>query len=94
MNFEWHPPKAERNLAFHGVSFEEAATVFDDPLTDIQPDLLHSIDEARFLALGTSSAGRLLVVVFTEKPGVIRIISAREATPRERRNYETYDPFA
>ena len=94
MKFEWHPPKAERNLAYHGVSFEEAATVFDDPLTDIQLDLLHSIGEARFLALGTSSAGRLLVVVFTERPGVIRIISAREATPRERRGYETYDPFA
>lgn len=94
MKFEWHPPKAERNLAYHGVSFEEAATVFDDPLADIQPDLLHSIDEARFLALGTSSAEQLLVVVFTERPGVIRIISAREATPRERKNYETYDPFA
>jgi uncharacterized protein len=94
VKFEWHPPKAESNLAKHGVSFEEAATVFADPLTDIQPDLLHSIDEARFLALGTSAAGRLLVVVFGERPGVIRLISAREATPRERRDYETYDPFA
>lgn len=84
MKFEWHPPKAERNLVYHGVSFEEAATVFDDPLADIQPDLLHSIEEARFLALGTSSAGQLLLVVFTERPGVIRIISARSDAARKK----------
>lgn len=94
MKFEWHPPKAQKNLERRGISFEDAATVFDDPLADIQSDLAHSEEEARFIALGTSTEGRLLVVVFTEKTDTIRIISAREATPKERRHYETYNPFA
>jgi hypothetical protein len=94
MEFEWHPPKAKSNLERHGVSFEEATTVFNDPLADIQPDMAHSIGEARFIALGTSIQENLLVVVFTEKTDTIRIISVREATSRERRHYESYDPFA
>ena len=93
MKFEWYPAKAESNLTKHGVSFDEAATVFDDPLSDIQPDLMHSVDEARFIILGSSSVRNLLVVVFTETGNTIRLISAREATPKERRRYETFNPF-
>ncbi len=93
MNFEWYPAKAESNLTKHGVSFDEAATVFNDPLSDIQPDLMHSVDEARFIILGSSSVRNLLVVVFTEIGDTIRLISAREATPKERRRYETFNPF-
>lgn len=91
MRFQWHWRKAEDNIKWHGVSFEEAATVFGDPLAEIEPDFAHSIDEDRFLAFGTSEQGRLLVVVFTERGDTIRIISARELTPRERRDYELYD---
>jgi uncharacterized DUF497 family protein len=91
MRFQWHWRKAEDNIEWHGVSFEEAATVFGDPLAEIEPDFAHSIDEDRFLAFGTSVQGRLLVVVFTERGDTIRIISAREMTPRERRDYELYD---
>ena len=94
MKFAWHPAKAESNFSKHGVSFDEAATVFDDPLSDIQPDLVHSIDEDRFIILGRSSIGNLFVVVFTEQSDIIRLISAREATPKERRRYETFNPFA
>lgn len=94
MNFEWHSPKAQSNLLKHGVSFEEASTVFDDPLVDIQPDFAHSVEEARFSAIGRSLQGRLLVVVFAEKTDAIRLITAREPTPKERRHYESYDPFA
>jgi len=91
MRFQWHWRKAEDNIKWHGVSFEEAATVFGDPLAEIEPDFAHSINEDRFLAFGTSDQGRLLVVVFTERGDTIRIISAREMTPRERRDYELYD---
>jgi uncharacterized protein len=93
MKFEWYPAKAESNLTKHGVSFDEAATVFNDPLSDIQPDLMHSADEARFIILGSSSVRNLLVVVFTEIGDTTRLISAREATPKERRRYETFNPF-
>jgi hypothetical protein len=89
MNFEWHPPKAERNLAYHGVSFEEAATVFDDDKQLHRRDDLHSFDEQRYICLGMSEQNRLLMVVYTEKQeGLIRIISAREATAREEDEYE------
>jgi len=91
MTYEWHRLKAESNLKDHGVSFEEARTVFDDPLADFAPDVLHSFDETRFAAMGTSEQGRLLVVVFTERGDTIHIITAREATPKERRHYESYD---
>lgn len=92
MLFEWHPAKAERNLEKHGVSFEEAATVFGDDFAEFQPDLRHSVKEARFLCFGTSAEGRLLVVAFTERGDDIRIISAREMEPKERRSYEQGNP--
>lgn len=89
MNFEWHPPKAERNLAYHGVSFEEASTVFDDDKQLHRRDDLHSFNEQRYICLGMSDQNRLLMVVYTEKwEGLIRIISAREATTREEDEYE------
>ena len=90
MKVKWNRHKAARNIADHGVSFAEAVTVFDDPLADIEPERTHSFDESRFLAFGTSKQGRLLLVVFTERGNIIRIISAREVTPRERRNYELH----
>jgi uncharacterized protein len=88
MGMEWNLAKAERNLNKHGVSFEEAATVFDDALTEYLPDLAHSIEEYRFIAFGTSDKGRLLAVIFTESGETVRIISAREMTPKERKQYE------
>lgn len=89
MEFEWDPEKAEANLGRHGVAFTEAMTVFGDPLEVTIPDVLHSDGELRFLSLGMSQAGRLLVVAYTEREGRVRIISARVATPRERRDYES-----
>ncbi len=86
--FEWHDKKSAQNLAKHGVSFDEACSVFGDPLAITIDDPLHSEDEERFINLGHSHRGRLLVVVFTERGDNIRIISARLATRRERRNYE------
>lgn len=86
MRFEWDPRKAGINLAKHGVSFEEASSVFGDPLAVTIRDPLHSIGEARFVTLGQSSKGLVVVVVHTDRD-VIRIISARRATPRERRKY-------
>jgi uncharacterized DUF497 family protein len=85
--FEWDPAKAERNLAKHGVSFEEAVTAFSDPLslTVFDPD--HSADEDRYVLQGVSGLGRLLVVVHTTQAERLRIISARLATRRERRSY-------
>jgi uncharacterized DUF497 family protein len=84
----WDPAKASANLAKHGVDFEEAATVFRDPLLLVQPDLEHSEDEERWLALGKSVRQLLLVAVHTEDDQTIRLISARTAEPRERRRYE------
>jgi uncharacterized protein len=88
MEFEWDPDKAIRNLAKHGVSFQEAATVFGDPLamTYLDPD--HSEDEDRFLTFGHSSNGRLLVVSHTDREDRTRIISARRMTRKERKAYE------
>ena len=94
MNFEWHPPKAERNLAYHGVSFAEAATVFDDDRQLHRRDDLHSFAEQRYICLGMSEQSRLLMVVYTEKQeGLIRIISARDATTREEYEYESQSNF-
>jgi uncharacterized DUF497 family protein len=89
VEFEWDPDKAASNLARHGVGFAEAATVFGDPLELTIPDPDHSKGEARFLSLGLSIGSRLLVVAYTEREGKIRIISAREASPQERRSYES-----
>jgi uncharacterized DUF497 family protein len=88
MRFEWDPEKARRNVAKHGVSFEEAATAFGDPrsITIFDPD--HSEEEGRFILLGQIYAGRLVVVVHTDRGENVRIISARLATRRERRAYE------
>jgi len=94
MAFEWHSAKAESNLKNHGVSFDETATVFDDPFAEFLPDLRHSTNENRYLCLGASSAGRLLAVSFTERGDNVRIISAREMEPKERRSYERGNPFA
>jgi uncharacterized DUF497 family protein len=88
MEFEWDDAKAEANLRKHGVSFAEAATAFVDPLAAIFPDPEHSDDEVRELLVGYSERGRLLIVSFTDRPPNIRIISARAATPAERRNHE------
>ena len=88
MRFEWDGAKAADNLARHGVSFEEAATVFRDPLSQTGRDPDHSIDEERFVVFGVSARGRLLVVAHTERGDTIRIISARAATPSERKIYE------
>jgi uncharacterized DUF497 family protein len=84
----WDPVKAALNLAKHGVDFEDAATVFSDPLLLIQSNLAHSEDEQRWLALGESKRELLLVVVHNEDEQTIRMISARKAGPRERRRYE------
>jgi len=87
-DFEWDPDKSETNLQKHGLSFEEATTVFGDPLSMNMADPDHSVDESRFLLLGLSNLGRLLVVSYTERPPNTRLISARLATKRERSEYE------
>lgn len=88
MLFEWDPAKARDNLAKHGVSFEEAATAFGDPFAITIDDPEHSQDEDRFILLGETSRRMLVVVAHTDRDGRIRIVSARKATPRERRFYE------
>lgn len=88
LRFEWDPRKAGRNLAKHGVSFEEAATVFGDPLGRIENDPRHSVDEKRLVLLGISGGGQLLAVMFADRGEAVRLVSARRATPRERRDYE------
>ena len=89
MKFEWDSQKEVANVAKHGVSFAEASTVFADPLAGTMPDPDHSRSELRFLTIGQSSAGRLIVVSHTEEEDdLFRIISAREATTHERKTYE------
>ena len=88
MEFAWDPRKAAANLTKHRVSFQEAATVFGDPLGRIVQDPRHSVDEERFVLLGMSEKRRILAVMYVDRHGRIRIISARVATRRERRNYE------
>ena len=80
--------KRPSNLEKHGVSFEEAATVFDDPLYVDFYDPDHSVNEHRYLIMGQSTAGRLLIVAYTERDDVVRLISAREVTSAERKAYE------
>lgn len=87
--FEWDDQKATSNLTKHGVSFEEASTVFDNPLAAIFDDEAHSAEELREVIIGHSAQGRLVVIIFTERAErVIRIISARQATKREQHDYE------
>jgi len=91
MNFEWDDNKARLNWQNHGIEFYEAKTVFADPLARIFNDVWHSIDEYREIIIGNSSQGRLLLVCFTEhNVGTIRIISSRETTTRERKQYEDH----
>jgi len=89
LSIVWDSAKAAANRRKHGVSFEEAATVFRDPLLLVMPDVAHSHEEDRWLALGKSANQLLLVVVHTEGDSSIRIISARKADPKERRSYES-----
>jgi uncharacterized DUF497 family protein len=88
VEFEWDPEKAAANVRRRHISFSEAATVLEDPLSTTFPDEGHSEGEMRFVTLGVSQRGRLLVVAHTERNDTIRIISARRATRREREFYE------
>jgi hypothetical protein len=87
VGFAWDPRKAKRNLAKHGVSFDDAMTVFDDDLFLVFADPDHSTEENRFIIMGQSKQGGLLVVAYTEGSDAIRIISGREATRHEKRIY-------
>ena len=88
LRFEWDPDKAARNLDKHQVSFPEAATVFGDPFSMTYHDPDHSLDEERYITIGHSVSGQLLMVAHTDREESIRIISARRLTHRERRAYE------
>jgi uncharacterized DUF497 family protein len=88
VNFEWDPNKARKNHRKHRVSFEEAATVFGDPLALTYSDPDHSASEQRFITMGMSSAKRVLLVAHTDRGDTLRIIDARKTTPRERKHYE------
>ena len=92
MRITWDPDKAAVNLDKHGVDFRGAATLFPDPLSVTFPSEDHSENEARFLTIGQSTKGELLVVAHTEEDDIIRIISARRATRQERRFYEKGKP--
>ena len=86
--FEWDAEKADANLQKHAVSFDEASSVFGDPLSLLMPDPDHSADEERYLVLGMSARQKLLLVAFAERPPSTRLISARRATRGERKRYE------
>ena len=88
MRFEWDPAKAAANLLKHGVSLDEASTVFGDSLSVSGRDLEHSEGETRYVTFGLSSEGRMLVVCHTDRRNVIRIFSARSATRKEKKIYE------
>jgi len=88
LQFSWDREKSDTNLKRHGVSFEEASTAIGDPLSVTVHDPDHSEDETRFVLIGLAFQGKLLVVVHSEREGGIGIISAREATRRERQDYE------
>ena len=88
LTFEWDSRKARSNLAKHGVGFEEASTIFGDPLSLTILDPEHSLSEERYITMGRAFTGKLLVVVHTERGDNIRIISARPASRRERKFYE------
>ena len=87
--FEWDENKEKSNLSKHKVDFSEAETVFSDMLSVTIPDPDHSFEEQRFIDIGMSDKSRVLVVVYTEREAKIRIISARPATPSERKKYES-----
>jgi uncharacterized DUF497 family protein len=88
MEFEWDPKKAASNIRKHGISFDEAASAFSDALSFTYDDELHSRTERRYATLGMSNQRRVLVIAHTMRGERVRIISAREASPREKRWYE------
>ena len=88
MQFSWDRSKAAANIKKHGVEFPEAATVFGDPLSSTIPDPDHSIGELRYITIGLSGTGRLLVIAHLDENDSVRIISARPATKAERKRYE------
>ena len=88
LTFEWDSRKARSNIAKHGVTFEEASTVFADSLSLTIPDPVHSESEQRYVTMGRAFTGKLLVVAHTDRGDNIRLISARRASRRERRSYE------
>ena len=88
MDFDWDPEKAAENAAKHGITFEEAGSVFSDPLAITFPDPDHSVDEERVLTFGMSNQGRLLAVISTDQSDTLQIISPRTTTRRERGIYE------
>lgn len=88
MEFIWNPGKAAKNLRRHGISFHEAATVFSDPLSTTVYDPDHSVEENRYITVGVSRNYRVIMVAHTEQNDHVRIISARQLTPKERRQYE------
>jgi uncharacterized DUF497 family protein len=88
VNLEWDPRKAAQNHGKHGIAFHEAATIFGDPLAITYPDPDHSSMEQRFITVGISSAGRLLLVAHADRGNNIRIISARKTTRGEQKHYE------
>ena len=90
LEFEWDGHKAVENLKNHRVSFDEAKSVFNDPLLLTFPDPEHSDEEHRSINIGISSHSRVLLVVFTDRKGKVRVISSRKATAKERKLYETY----
>lgn len=92
-DFEWDERKADSNLKKHGISFNEAMTVFEDTLSLTFDDPIHSNSEERYLTIGYSCQNRLLLVVNTERRDNIRIISARKATKNERKIYEQNNEF-
>lgn len=88
MQFEWDPNKARRNFKKHAVTFDEAVTVFYDPLSATFDDPDHSVGERRLITIGFSAQGRLMAVCHTERGSAVRVISARLATARERKRHE------
>ena len=88
MEFEWDEEETSTNLRMHGVSFEDAASIVGDVLSDTFDDPDHSSQEQRFVTIGRSTKGRLLIVAHTDRDDRVRLISARELTRQERRNYE------
>ena len=93
LQFEWDDQKARLNFQKHGINFEEAKTVFRDPLAYIFDDQWHSVGEKREIIIGHDDKNRLVLVCFTERNQIIRIISARLATKKERQDYEEYRQF-
>jgi len=87
LTFEWDEIKAEDGRKKHKISFDEAATIFHDPFSITKPDPDHSVEEERYIDIGCSSDGRLLMVVYTERGNDIRIISCRRATAAEKKVY-------